>query len=167
LQAAITKRSGRPFIRSYNAWMVASGTATGLKVESSTLNPTARIFALKIWGMSRRFCVFVLLTAIFLQAMAAFGTVAVAQRASELAHLMAHCQDANHHHHADNALHMDDDGGALQHMHADSGSSPAGLLSSAQHPLARARSVAPPELRLSIWLSPTLEGPLRPPMQRA
>ena len=109
----------------------------------------------------------ILLAVLMLQSLAVLGSWSVSQQVGELEHLIVHCQDANHHHHADNDLHMDDDGGPLQHMHADSGSSPAGLLSSQQTTLTSARSMSPPELNLSIWLSPTLEGPLRPPMLRA
>jgi hypothetical protein len=75
-----------------------------------------------------------------------------------------HCQDANHHHHADQALHLDDDDAAMQHFHADSGTHTVGLLTTAQPELARFRPISPPSASHVIWRSPTLEGPLRPPM---
>jgi DNA-binding phage protein len=78
-----------------------------------------------------------------------------------------HSQDANHHHHADHALHMDDDDGLLQHLHADSGTNTAGLLTSLLPAVSRIRSMSPPETSHSVWRSPTLEGLLRPPMLHA
>ncbi len=113
--------------------------------------------------MSSRFHALILLAALVWQSMAMFGSITVAQRASELEHMAVHCQDA-HHHHADQALHMDDDS-AGQHLHADAGTQTAGLLTTVIPALARIRSMSPPETTHAIWLSPTLEGPLRPPMQ--
>ncbi len=117
--------------------------------------------------MSRSLRALILLTALLWQSMAMFGSVTVAQRAGELEHMAVHFQDAQHHHHADQALHMDDDngGGGVQHLHADAGTNTAGLLTTALPVLARIRSMSPLETIHAIWLSPTLEGPLRPPMQ--
>ena len=97
--------------------------------------------------------------------MAVFGSVTVAQRAGELAHLAVHSQDTNHHHHADHGLHMDDDDSLVQHLHADSGTHATGLLTSLQPTPAPGWSMSPIEASQVIWHSPTLEGPLRPPMQ--
>jgi hypothetical protein len=105
-----------------------------------------------------------LLTAILWQSIALFGSWSVGQQVSELEQLIVHAQEANHHHHADAALHMEDDGSPLQHMHADSGSGFTGLIPSLPSTIVTARSMSPPELSLANWLSPTLEGPLRPPM---
>ena len=115
--------------------------------------------------MSRGFRALILLIVLLWQSMAMFGSVTVAQRAGELEHMAVHCQDAQHHHHADQALHMDDDGAGLQHLHADAGTNTAGLLTTVIPALARIRSMSPPETTHAIWLSLTLEGPLRPPMQ--
>jgi len=100
------------------------------------------------------------------QSVSMLGAWSVSQQVEDLEHLIVHCQDANHHHHADNALHMDDDGGPVQHLHADSGTGTAALLNSLNPTLAEVRSVSPPESKPDSWLSATLEGPLRPPMQR-
>ena len=89
------------------------------------------------------------------------------QQVGDLQHLIVHGQDVNHHHHMDNALQMDDDGGPVQHMHADTGNSSAALLASQQPALADVGSISPPDMTYAVWLSPTLEGPLRPPMPRA
>lgn len=79
---------------------------------------------------------------------------------------MVHSQDTSHHHHADNAIHLSEDDGAVQHMHADSGAGSAALLPSMNPELA-VQSTSPPETISTRWLSPTLEGLLRPPMPRA
>ena len=115
--------------------------------------------------MSRSFRALILLAVLLWQSMAMSGSVTVALRASELEHMAVHCQDAQHHHHADQALHMDDDDVAGQHLHADAGTNTAGLLTTMLPAMARIRSMSLPETTHAIWLSPTLEGPLRPPMQ--
>ena len=108
-----------------------------------------------------------LLTVLFWQALVALGPWLVSQQVGDLDHLIAHYQDANHHHHADNALHMDDDGGPVQHVHADTGNNSAALLISQRPVLAAVGSMSPLDNTYVAWLSPTLEGPFRPPMQRA
>ena len=122
---------------------------------------------LKSDPMSRSLRALILLAVLLWQSMAMLGSMTVAQRAGELEHLAVHSQDVNHHHHADHALHMDDDNGLVQHLHADSGTNATGLLTSLQPSLAHSRSMSPLEASHVIWRSPTLEGPLRPPMQNA
>jgi hypothetical protein len=108
-----------------------------------------------------------LLTVLSWQSLLALGSWAMSQQMGDLDHLIAHCQDANHHHHSDNALHMDDDGGPVQHLHADNGNSSAALLTSQRLVLADVEPVSPLDNTYDAWISPTLEGPFRPPMQRA
>lgn len=122
---------------------------------------------LKSSPMSRSLRALILLAVLLWQSMAMLGSMTVAQRAGELEHLAVHNQDVNHHHHADHALHMDDDDGLVQHLHADSGTNATGLLTSLQPSLVHSRSMSPFEASHVIWHSPTLEGPLRPPMQNA
>jgi hypothetical protein len=117
--------------------------------------------------MTRIFRALLLLSVLLWQTATAVGSMTLAQREGGLEHLIVHCEDANHHHHADNALHMDDDGGPVQHLHADTGNGSPALLTSQPPPLADVRSMSPPDKSYAAWLSPTLEGPLRPPMQRA
>lgn len=131
------------------------------------LSSPAHGYATKIPRHASQFSRTPLLAVLLWQSMAMLGSVTVAQRAGELEHLAVHCQDANHHHHADQALHMDDDDVAVQHLHADSGTHTAGLFNSLLPELARIRSMSPPAASHVIWLSPTLEGPLRPPMLNA
>ena len=117
--------------------------------------------------MTGRLRALLLLIVLLWQSVAVFGSVTVAQRVGELTHLTVHAQEADHHHHADKALHMEEDEGAGKHLHADSGSQPAGLLSSHLISLGYIRPISPAEKSHSLWLSPTLEGPLRPPMPSA
>ena len=98
--------------------------------------------------------------------MAMLGPVRLAQQVGDIEHLAVHGQDNRHHHHADQALHMDDvNNVAAQHFHADSGTNTAGLLTSLLPVVSPIRSMSPLETSHVIWLSPTLEGPLRPPMR--
>lgn len=108
-----------------------------------------------------------LLTVVLWQSLLVLGSGSMSQQVSDLDHLIAHHQDASHHHHADNALHMDDDGGPVQHLHADTGNSSTALLTSYRPVLADIGSMSPLDNTYLAWLSPTLEGPFRPPMQRA
>jgi hypothetical protein len=114
--------------------------------------------------MTFRIFSFVLLAALFLQSAAAFGPATVAQRAGEIEHLIVHYQDANHHHHSDSSLHMDDDV-AVQHSHPDYGSSAA--LVNAPHPtliVSGFSSLA--EAQTAFWISATVDALLRPPTLR-
>lgn len=122
---------------------------------------------LELASMLRSSRALILLAVFLWQSLAVLGSTNLAQRAGELEHLIAHCQDAGHHHHADQSLHMDDDDGPLQHLHADTNGNTTGLLTSLQLAVAGVRSMSPPEANHTVWLSPTLEGPLRPPMPRA
>lgn len=108
-----------------------------------------------------------LLAVLVWQSVAMLGPVTVAQRADGLAHMTVHLQEASHHHHADQALHLDDDADAVPHFHADAGSSPTGLLTSSAAAVMHLRPTPPLERSPLIWHAPTLEGPLRPPMPRA
>lgn len=117
--------------------------------------------------MFYRFCTLVLIAGFIFQAMAVESTLAVSQRSTELEHLLVHLQDTNHHHHVDNALHMDDDGGSVQHQHTDSSSSNSAILVALSSVVADLNAMAPPDTKPTLWLSATLEGPLRPPKPRA
>ncbi len=119
--------------------------------------------------MQRSFRALFLVLVLLWQSLAMAGTVSVAQRAGEIEHMAVHCQDgSDHHHHADHALHMDDaDDTASQHLHADTGTSGTGLLTTAFPAESRVASMSPPQTRHAPWRSPTLDGPLRPPMQTA
>ena len=109
-----------------------------------------------------------ILLAVFLwQSLAMLGSTNIAQRAGDLDHMVAHSQDANHHHHADQSLHMDDDDGPVKHVHADTNTNTALLLTAFQLAVIGVASFSPPETGHTAWSSHTLEGPFRPPIARA
>ena len=109
---------------------------------------------------------FIVLLALFWQAMGAFGQVTVTQVAGEINHMLVHGKATNHHHHADDSLHLDDDIGMVQHLHADSGAGSLAILSSLPASPSKAKSVSPPTLTLVVWRAPSLDGPMRPPKQQ-
>ncbi len=113
--------------------------------------------------MSVRLHALVLLLAILWQSLGMLGSFSVSQRAGEFEHLTVHVQDTDHHHHADHSLHMDLDDNGVQHFHADAGSSGNAMPSSTWLHGVDRRTAGLPEDTPSWWLSPTLEGPLRPP----
>jgi hypothetical protein len=115
--------------------------------------------------MHRRLTILILLAALLWQSLAVLGSTAVTLRSGELAHMLVHGQYADHHHHTDKSLHMDD--GPTQHVHAEFSSNMAALLTSLPSALVHSRSVSPPDMRVSLWRSANLDGPLRPPMYRA
>jgi hypothetical protein len=117
--------------------------------------------------MLRRFRALVLLSVLFWQVMAAFGAIGLTPRANELEHLMMHGQDVRHHHHADLTPHLDGTAVETNHLHADSESGTLALVQSIQMAVASLRSMSNPARIHTLWLSPTLEGPLRPPTQSA
>ena len=109
----------------------------------------------------------ILLTVLLWQSLAMLGTFSIRQRAGEMEHLTVHVQDQDHHHHADHTLHMDVEEGSAQHFHADAGSGGKGLLGTAWPKPLGAASMGVAQSPPALWLSPTLEGPLRPPQHRA
>ena len=129
------------------------------------ISPAQYVTGPKVASMSSRFSALVLLCVLFWQLMSAFGALAIAQRADELEHMVMHAQDV--HHHADLTLHMDDAAVEMDHLHPDSTSIAVALMQSMQSTVASYRSLSAPESIHSMWLAPTLEGPLRPPSQSA
>ncbi len=122
-------------------------------------------FALSIiFTMFRSARALILLAVLLWQSLAMLAPVTVAQRAGALDHMTVHVQAASHHHHADHALHMDNADDAVPHLHADAGNSTTGMLTSEAPLVAHIRAMLPRDISQVIWHSPTLEGPLRPPM---
>ena len=103
--------------------------------------------------------------AVFLwQSLVVFGSMQLAQGAGFINHMVAHGQDANHHHHADQSLHLDGDDSPLNHLHADTNANTAVLVTSFQLVVISVTSFSPPAIGPTVWLSQILEGPFRPPM---
>ena len=123
--------------------------------------------SLELFVMIRRPFTLLFLAVFLWQSLAVLGTTNIVERAGELDHLVAHDQDANHHHHADQSLHMDGDDGPSQHQHADTNPNTAVLLTAFQLAPISIAAFSPTEKNRTVWRSHTLEGPFRPPMARA
>jgi hypothetical protein len=80
---------------------------------------------------------------------------------------MMHGQDVHHHHHADLTLHMDAAAVEMDHAHPDSTSGAVAIMQSMQTTVASIRPMSIRESIHRIWLSPLLDGPLRPPALNA
>jgi hypothetical protein len=108
-----------------------------------------------------------LLLVMLWQAVAWLTPFGVAQKAEEIAHVLVHTQEVDHHHHDDRSLHLEDADGEPPHEHAGNGAQPAAL------PPAIVASLPefpePPRYPAATADRPSafLEGPLRPPRLRA
>jgi len=122
---------------------------------------------LELAAMIRRSFPLIFLAVFLWQSLAVLGPMNIAQHAGDLDHRVAHGQDANHHHHADQSLHIDGDDGPLEHLHPDTNTNTAVLLTSFQLVVIGGASFSPPETDHTAWPSHTLEGPFRPPMALA
>ena len=138
-----------------------------LLTRAWTLSIHRRNKGLELFAMIRRPFTLLFLAVFLWQSLAGLGSTNIVERAGELDHLVAHDQDANHHHHADQSLHMDDDDGPSQHQHADTNPNTAVLLTAFQLAAISIATFSPPERDRTMWRSHTLEGPFRPPMARA
>lgn len=112
--------------------------------------------------MLRRFCMIILLMAIFWPFLSALTPMSVTKQTAELKHATLHLQGTDHH--LDNQfLHIEDTGGTSKHLHADGELNAEGLLILGRSHVATIGSVAPHMDVKSIGPPADLEGPLRPP----
>ena len=113
--------------------------------------------------MSSRFRAIFLLMAILWQTSSILSPLTIAQRAIELEQTALHWQDANHHHHDDQSLHLVDAAGAPQHLHADVGFNTAVLLNTYWPHVATVRPLSPDMVVQALGPPPHLEGPFDRP----
>lgn len=116
--------------------------------------------------MARKVLSFLLILSLFWQSAAIAGVYALTE-IEETGHVVLHWQDSEHHHHDDGALHADDSGGPVQHMHADSASNSPGLLTAGWGTLPALRSGGPAILAEPPFPSAFPQGLLRPPRTHA
>ncbi len=108
-----------------------------------------------------------LILAMVWQTLAVLGPWVISSRSAEVEHMALHGQDASHHHHDDQALHLDEQEAGPQHLHADSGLSASGLIPSAAISLGFEKSPAPVVHTDVARRPPFIEGLLRPPAPAA
>ena len=109
----------------------------------------------------------VLLIAMVWQALAWLTPAHLDHQAEVIAHMVVHAQEVDHHHHADQTLHVEDDSGEPPHQHANQAAQLPGL--------APAMSLAAGDPIPSVLVPSAgvghapvyLEGPLRPPQRSA
>ena len=107
--------------------------------------------------MPHRLRSLLLVIALLWQSIGMVTPFAVAQRADQMA------QDVDHHHHEDLSAHVEASGGLDSHEHADTGVTPAGLLTSASLKVPSLPPASPAALILQRYIPPSLDGLLRPP----
>lgn len=113
--------------------------------------------------MSQRLRSLLLLIALLWQSVGMVSPFAVAQRAEQMAHMVVHTQDVDHHHHSDRSLHIEASGGIESHQHVDEGMTPTGMLPSASLNVPRLPPSSPAAPAVLRYSPPSLDGLLRPP----
>ena len=117
--------------------------------------------------MFRRHRAIFLVLALLWQALAMLLPAQVHARADLIAHAVGHWQDADHHHHADASLHVDEHEDQAVHDHSHEGVQPSAILPSAG---VFAADVPRSGLLTLIAREPPsvfLRAPLRPPQALA
>ncbi|RYG12413.1 MAG: hypothetical protein EON92_08320 [Burkholderiales bacterium] len=117
--------------------------------------------------MTTRRRALVLLIAMAWQALAWLTPAHLDRQAEQIAHLVVHAQEVDHHHHADQTLHVEEDGSEPPHQHASQAAQLPGLAPAMS--LAAGEPI-PPVMVPSAGASHApiyLEGLLRPPRRGA
>jgi len=117
--------------------------------------------------MSSRMRSVLILIAMLWQAIGVLGPISIEERADQMAHLVVHTQEVDHHHHADQSLHVDESGVFDGHQHTDGGSTPTGLVTTASLDLHSLPPAIPAMADATPYIPPSLDGLLRPPMTRS
>ncbi len=113
--------------------------------------------------MTLRLQAILILFAMFWQTIGMLNPQFIEQAANETVHVALHCQEASHHHHADQSLHLDEQKDSVGHQHADTSFTKIGLISEMNFKSALLSAVSPKEVSSLAYSPPNLEGPLRPP----
>ena len=99
----------------------------------------------------------------FWQTIGTLNPQSIEKAANEAVHVALHCQEASHHHHADQSLHLDEQKDGVGHQHADTSFTTIGLITELNIKPALLSAVSPKEVSSLAYSPPYLEGPLRPP----
>ena len=108
-----------------------------------------------------------MLFAMLWQCLVMAGPLPLSQAAQGFEHTLLHGQAADHHHHDDASIHLQEADGAFPHHHADGSFNTLGYLPSAWFSGGAFRPIAPGESADPLALSADLEGLLRPPRRQA
>ena len=117
--------------------------------------------------MYRPLKAYLVLAVLLWQALAWAAPHVVKAQAEQLAHQVVHVQDVDHHHHADQSLHLSSNSDSTAHFHADDGFQPIGLTVLAAEAGFAALPNAPSHTILSEPPTVFLDGLLRPPSETA
>ena len=117
--------------------------------------------------MTARLRSFLLVLAMVWQAMAWLTPMGQELRTQEMANLLSHAQDLDHHHHQDRSLHADDTSEAPAHFHINDGVQTVGLVPIDQDGFHFLLPSAPLPRVSNAFRSVTPERLLRPPQALA
>ena len=112
---------------------------------------------------SLRLNVYWILFALGVQTVSMLSPYGVDLRADEITHCMVHNQQADHHHHDDLSVHIEETVAAETHHHAPSGLQSFGLVTLGLMQLGVTTSSAPGLGNLPLYAQPWIDGWLRPP----
>ncbi len=136
----------------------------GQQGEATKCPATCR--CVKSPSMSQRIRACLLLIAMVWQSLGLASPLAVAEQLEHWVHGSLHVQIADHHHHADESVHLEDSASAASHHHTDGGINPAGLLVTGWPGVAAFKAGSPAEGVAVEIAEPLLAGLLRPPRPR-
>ncbi len=108
-----------------------------------------------------------MLLAILWQSLVMVGPLTESHRGQEFEHAVLHAQTADHHHHDDLTVHVENADGVAPHLHADGGFNNTGWLPSAWFEPSVAQPLAPVDRSLAAAASADLLLLLRPPKRHA
>lgn len=117
--------------------------------------------------MSGRFFTLLTLACLLWQSLSGLSPFAFVKQANEISHAIVHSQNANHHHHDDHSLHLDEPGRPAAHHHHDGASSVTGMPPTPSTFATTTQGSLPGLAQFLAHPPPYLEGPLRPPQSLA
>jgi hypothetical protein len=117
--------------------------------------------------VSHRLLSFLLLIVFLCQSLPVLSSQGIAERSLEIEHVTLHWQDTEHHHHDDQALHIEDSVDDTQHEHPDAGLNTTCLVTAGWGEIAQLLPISPDVSVRALGLALFLDGPLRPPKAAA
>jgi hypothetical protein len=100
------------------------------------------------------------------QSIGMISPMSVQARTDQITHRVVHTAEVDHHHHADQSLHVNEAGEFDGHQHADGGPVPPAVLAHGAPHLPCLPPATPAVAEAAPYAPPCLDGLLRPPMTR-